>query len=126
MNYMENGVWIADFCPICMCKVIPSTVFNEIQKALVEEGLEKALKIIYKVPEVARLDILLPRRKSGTLENRPVIYPLCRNCSKMPRTKQFKDSIEDNLAQNKHRLQLVEGFNIKTWALKPRESRCVF
>lgn len=126
MESMGNSIWLADFCPICMRKVIPSTVLEELRKKLVEEGLEKALKIVYKVPEVARLDILLPRQGLEFLEGSPVIYPLCKDCSRLPRTRQFRESIESNIKNNKHMLNRVEGFDIKAWASRPREGRCVF
>lgn len=124
---MGKGIWVADFCPLCMRKIIPGTVFEQFKKILVEEGLEKALKLLYKIPELAKFDILMVRGKVG-LEplDAPIVYPLCRNCSRFARIDKFREKIVNNLIQNKQMLQLIEGFDIKEWSSKPREGRCIF
>ncbi|MEM1526744.1 MAG: hypothetical protein QW775_06845 [Ignisphaera sp.] len=124
---MKKGIWVADFCPSCMKKVITSTILEEFRKELLEEGLEKALKLVYKIPDIAKFDILITKdRDSPEPWDAPIVYPLCRNCSRFARTDRFKEKIANNLKQNKHKLQFIEGFDFKEWVSKSREGRCIF
>lgn len=124
---MKKGTWVADFCPLCMKKIIPSTILEEFRKEMLEEGLEKALKLVYKIPDLAKLDILITKDKDSSESwDLPIVYPLCRNCSRSAQTDRSREKIANNLKQNKHMLQLIEGFDFKEWVSRSREGRCVF
>ncbi|MEM4789213.1 MAG: hypothetical protein QXV06_05420 [Ignisphaera sp.] len=124
---MKKGIWVTDSCPLCMRKIIPNAIFEQFKKILIEEGLEKALKLLYKIPELAKFDILMIRGKVGSESfEMPIAYPLCRNCSRFARIDKFREKIVNNLTQNKQMLQLIEGFDVKEWLSKPRDGRCIF
>lgn len=125
---MRKGIWIANFCPLCERKVIPGEVFTEILRVLSQGSLEEALKIVYKVEDIAKFDILIPKDKEviKTLEETPTLYPVCRNCLKQAKGKEAREKIEKNISRNKHMLYKVENFNLKQWISKPRESSCIF
>lgn len=125
---MKKGIWVTNVCPLCMRKIITDEIFAEILRTISQGNLEKALKIVYKVEDLAKFDILTPKGKEvvEALENIPILYPVCKNCIKHARGKEFRERIEKSLSQNKHILNKVENFDLKQWISKPRESGCIF
>lgn len=128
MEGTRKGIRLADFCPLCMNRVIPENALADAKKELARGSLERALKTLYRVQGIAKLDILLPRDReiAGALGNTPIIYPICRNCSKQTRSREAKDKIKKSLVQNLHILTYIEDFDFSRWLRKPREGGCVF
>lgn len=125
---MRKGIWVADFCPLCLRKVVSDNALSEILKALSQNSLERALKIVYRVEEVTRFDILIPRDSEviKILEGAPALYPLCRECARNARGREAGEKIEKNLSRNKHMLYKVEDFSLKHWTSRPRKEGCIF
>lgn len=120
---MKKGIWIAGFCPLCMRKILPDTILNDVFQALSYGNLEKAVKLIYRVKDVAKLDVLLPQDVGPVddLEEKPVLYPLCKNCLAESRKKNTIEKIKTNIVRNKQLLWYFKDFDLMLWASRPRE-----